>query len=92
MRRRPVIRFLQFAFTIPLLILSASCLFLAAITVRQMRSDELMRKRWPLSFDVVAIKRAESPLRFWATGLGRIAILAYFFATTTWIAVNLIFE
>ena len=83
---------MQFVFAIPLLVLALSCLFLTAITVREMRTDQLVRKRWPLSFDVVAIKRAASPLRFWATGLGRIATLAYFFVATTWIAMKLIFE
>jgi hypothetical protein len=83
---------MQFVFAIPLLVLAASCLFLAAMTVREMRTDQLVRKRRPLSLDVVAIKRAASPFRFWATGLGRIAILAYFFTATTWIAIKLIFE
>jgi len=83
---------MQFVFAIPLLILGASCLLLAVMTVREIRTDQLMRKHWPLSFDLVAIKRAESPFRFWATGLGRIAILDYFVTATTWIAMKLIFE
>lgn len=75
---------LRVIFSIPLLVLSAMSLYLAVLTVRWMSGGTLRKG------DMVVLRRAESPVRFWLVGVVSILVAIYVFFATAWIALGLI--